>query len=308
MKRIARKMPNAIDIGMRESWLSRYFLALRPHQWLKNSLVALPAIAAHHFTTSDVLTVLLAFISFSLGASSIYLINDMIDIPYDRTHPQKRHRALAAGVMPLSHALMLLAVFAMLSIGLAFMLPWAFTLTLIAYFGLSMGYSFYLKSKLMIDVVSLAMLYGIRVFAGAAATGIALSHWLVGFCFFIFLCLALVKRTAEVLGAAAENTDKIMGRDYRQIDLQTITGLTAAAGFVAVLVLAFYISSPDVVAIYTRPELLWGICVILIYWVGRVCFLTGRGEMHEDPVIFAATDRVSLLTCALIVAVFLAAL
>jgi 4-hydroxybenzoate polyprenyltransferase len=251
---------------------------------------------------------MLAFVSFSFGASSIYLINDMIDLPHDRTHPQKRHRVLAAGVVPLSHAAVLLCIIASLSAAAALTLPWAFMAVLITYFGLSISYSVYLKRKVMIDVVALAMLYGVRVLAGAAATAIPLSHWLVGFCFFIFLCLALIKRTTEMIAVSPEVTGKIRGRAYRRSDLETMTALTAAAGFVAVLVLALYINSPDVLALYRRPELLWGICIVLVYWLGRICLLVGRGEMHDDPVVFAATDRISLLAGALIVAVFLVAL
>ena len=308
LRRIARQLPNVIDIGTRRFTVKRYVSALRPHQSLKNALIALPTIAGHDFNVSVLLAVVFAFVSFCFGASSVYLVNDVIDLPHDRAHPQKRHRSIAAGVMPLSHAAVLLAILAGLSIGAALMLPWTFMLALLAYFGLSMSYSLYLKRKLMIDVVALAALYGIRVLAGGAATGILLSHWLVGFCFFIFLSLALVKRTSEMICLPPNTVGKIKGRGYYLEDLQSITALTAASGFVAVLVLALYINSIEVKALYRHPELLWGICIILVYWLGRVYFLTGRGQMHQDPVIFAATDRISLLAGTLVVAVFLAAL
>jgi 4-hydroxybenzoate polyprenyltransferase len=253
--------------------------------------------------------VIAAFASFSLGASSAYLINDMLDLPHDRAHVEKRHRPLAAGVLPLSHALAMCLTTAISSVTLAMlMLPWSFLVVLTAYFGLTGTYAFYLKRKLMIDVVALAALYGLRVLAGGAATGIVLSQWLVGFCFFIFLCLALVKRTSEMIALPEDNFEKIKGRGYRRTDLPTITALTAASGFVAVLVLALYIASPDVKALYSRPELLWGICVVLVYWLGRAIFLTGRGEMRQDPVVFAAMDKVSLMAGGVVVAVFLAAL
>ena len=308
VKRLSAELPTTIALSTRQQAFLPYLQALRPHQWLKNGLVALPALAGHDFSSGGLLAVLVAFASFSLGASSVYLVNDMLDLPHDRAHPEKRHRSLAAGTIQLSHAVVMLGVVAALSIMLAFTLPPAFMAVLITYFGLSMGYAVYLKRKLMIDVVALSALYGIRVLAGGAATGIVLSQWLVGFCFFIFLSLALVKRTTEMMAMAPGNVGKIKGRGYRRTDLQTITGLTAASGFVAVLVLALYISSPDVRPLYRHPELLWGICVLLVYWLGRVCFLTGRGEMNQDPVIFAATDRISLLTGVLVVGVFLAAL
>lgn len=307
-ERVRSELPEAIVLGTRKPELGAYLRALRPHQWLKNGLVALPALAAHSFSVDGIITVLIAIASFSLGASSIYLVNDMLDLPHDRAHPAKRHRALAAGAVPLVHGIALFAVTAALSIALALLLPVAFIAILIVYMALSLSYSVYLKRKLMIDVVALAALYGIRVLAGGAAAGIALSHWLVGFCFFIFLSLALVKRTTEMMTLPQRSVGKIKGRGYRRMDLQTITALTAASGFVAVLVLALYINSPDVTTLYHRPELLWGVCLVLVYWLGRVCFITGRGEMHQDPVIFAVTDRISLIAGALVVAIFLAAL
>lgn len=308
VRRISSELPELISLGTRKFEVAPYLRALRPHQWLKNALVALPALAAHDFRLSSLMTVVMAIVSFSLGASSIYIVNDMLDLPHDRAHPKKRHRSIAAGSVPLSHATLLFLVTAALSLATASMLPLPFFLVLVAYVALSLSYSVYLKRKLMIDVVVLAGLYGMRVLAGGAATGVPLSHWLVGFCFFIFLSLALVKRTTEMLTLPDDSVEKIKGRGYRRVDLQIITALTAASGFVAVLVLALYINSAEVTALYRHPELLWGVCVILVYWLGRICFLTGRGEMNQDPVIFAVTDRISLFAGVLVVATFFVAL
>jgi 4-hydroxybenzoate polyprenyltransferase/phosphoserine phosphatase len=285
-----------------------YFEALRPHQWLKNTLLFLPALAGHAFSGQALIPVLIAFASFCFGASSIYLINDMVDLPHDRAHPEKRHRPFAAGIVPVSHGAILFLFTAALSLALAMLLPSAFLVALAGYSALSLSYSLYLKRKLMVDVVALAALYGIRVLAGSAVTGIVLSQWLVGFCFFIFLSLALMKRTTEILQLPEESENNIKGRGYRRTDLPVLIALMAASGFVAVLVLALYINSPDVTTLYLRPDLLWGICIALVYWLGRAFFLTGRGEMRQDPVIFAATDRNSLLTGLVIVLLFLAAI
>ena len=211
IKRLSSELPATVALSTRRLAIRPYLLALRPHQWLKNSLVALPAIAGHEFSIGGLFAVLVAFTSFSLGASSIYLVNDMLDLPHDRAHPEKRYRSLAAGTVSVSQAIVLLGLVATLSIVLALMLPPGFMLVLIAYFGLSISYSVYLKRKLMIDVVALSALYGIRVLAGGAATGIVLSHWLVGFCFFIFLSLAMVKRTAEMMALAPTNVGNIKG-------------------------------------------------------------------------------------------------
>ena len=292
----------------REGTAIAYLKALRPHQWLKNTLLFLPALAGHAFTEQALIPVLIAFASFCLGASSIYLINDMVDLPHDRAHPEKRHRPFAAGIIPVSHGAIYFLFVAALSLALSILLPPAFLIALAGYFCLSLSYSLYLKRKLMVDVVALAALYGIRVLAGSAVTGIVLSQWLVGFCFFIFLSLALMKRTTEIIQLPEANDDNIKGRDYRRTDLPVLNALTVASGFVGVLILALYINSPDVTVLYQRPDLLWGICVALVYWLGRAFFLTGRGEMRQDPVIFAATDRNSLLTVLLIVLLFIAAI
>jgi 4-hydroxybenzoate polyprenyltransferase len=308
VQRVRRELPEIVALHTLDFSAIPYLQALRPHQWLKNTLLALPAVAGHDFRIGTFFAVLTAFISFSIGASGVYLVNDVLDLPHDRAHPEKRYRSLAAGAISLSHAVVLLCLIATLSVILALTLPWAFLLVLVVYFGLSLSYSFYLKRKLMIDVVALAALYGIRVLAGGAATGIALSRWLVAFCFFTFLSLALMKRAAELISLSETAPDKISGRGYRRTDLPVIYALTTAAGLVAVLVLALYINSPDVTMFYRRPDLLWGICIILVYWLGRAFFLTGRGEMRQDPVVFAITDRISLLTGALVATVFLFAL
>lgn len=308
VERLRSRFPDLIALTVRQRTILPYFLALRPHQWLKNGLIILPAIAAHAFGVNDLFAALIAVLSFSLAASCVYLLNDMLDLPHDRAHPKKRHRSLAAGAIPLSHAIFIATAAAILSFALALILPTIFAAVLVTYIGASITYSLYLKRKLMIDVVALAGLYGIRVLAGGAATGIVLSHWLVGFCFFIFLSLALVKRMAEMIALPPATDNTIKGRGYRREDLQTVSGLAAASGLVAVLVLALYINSIEVRGLYHYPELLWGICIILVYWLGRVYFLTGRGEMHQDPVIFAATDRISLLTGILVVGMFLVAL
>ena len=285
-----------------------YLRALRPHQWLKNLLLFLPALAGHEFSEPTLIPVLIAFASFSLGASSMYALNDWIDLPHDRAHPEKRHRPFAAGIIPANHAVVLSLFLAAISVALAFILPRFFVLSLATYFCLAMSYSFYLKRKLMIDVVALAGLYGIRVVAGSIVTGIVLSQWLSAFCFFIFLSLALMKRTTEITFLPRSSEDNVKGRGYRRADLPILNALTVASGFVAVLILALYINSPDVKVLYRMPDLLWGICVILVYWLGRSFLLTGRGEMRQDPVVFAATDHNSLLAGILIVAVFLAAI
>jgi 4-hydroxybenzoate polyprenyltransferase len=177
---------------------------------------------------------------------------------------------------------------------------------LAGYYALALAYSLRLKRQMMIDVVALTSLYGIRLAAGSVAMMVPMSQWLMALSFFLFLCLALVKRCTELIDRAQAGTAEAAGRAYRNEDLSILEAMAAASGYVAVLVLALYINSPAVAVLYRRPQILWLICVVLIYWISRILLLTRRGEMHDDPVIFAVTDRVSL-ACGTLVAVLMAA-
>ena len=266
--------------------------AVRPHQWVKNLLVALPAVALHRY---DPIPILAAFVSFCLASSSVYLVNDVIDLKRDRKHPSKKRRAVASGRLPFQFAWIIAILLFWASIGVAAMLDGWFIVPLGIYFLLSWSYSLYLKRIMMLDVIVLAMLYGIRVVAGAEASMIALSHWLIAFCFFLFLCLALVKRTADS-----------SGRPYTDDDGQLLISLATASGFTAVVTLVLYIN--DLPLLYDHPNALWGICLVLVYWLGRVFLVTIRGEMHDDPVVFALTDKASWVCAVLAAAIFWAAI
>jgi 4-hydroxybenzoate polyprenyltransferase len=276
--------------------------SMRPYQWLKNVLVALPAIAAHNYMLEATRALVLAFVVFSLCASAVYVINDLIDQENDRTHPRKKHRPFAAGTLTPALGVCLAAGLFLVSLAGALTLPAAFFGTLIFYSALSLAYTFYLKRFVMIDVVVLACLYGFRVIAGAAATGVVLSAWLIVFCVFFFLSLALVKRAAELKASLIEAKSTLAGRGYRPEDFYTVQALAGSAGFVSVLVLGLYLNSETVKQLYRHPNLLWGVGVILIFWIGRAILLAGRGEIHDDPVTYAITDRISVIT------IFLAAI
>ncbi|MGX4770509.1 UbiA family prenyltransferase [Bradyrhizobium guangdongense] len=283
-------------------------LALRPHQWVKNVLLFVPALSAHQFGANTFWTLLLALVSFSLAASAGYLVNDLIDLPHDRNHPEKSLRPLAAGQISAALALGMCVVLLVVSATIAVKLNVIFASSLAVYIVLSLSYSLYLKRKLMIDVVALAALYGIRVIAGGIVTNAMPSDWLVGFCFFVFLSLALVKRTTELMAQPQSHLGKVAGRGYRRADVSMIAAMMVASGFIAVLVLALYINSSDVRVLYHRPVFLWPVCAILTYWLGRLYVLTERGEMRQDPVLFASKDRISLIAGGLISMLFVAAM
>ncbi|WP_207461068.1 UbiA family prenyltransferase [Azospirillum sp. SYSU D00513] len=287
--------------------LKDYLRAMRVHQWLKNLLILVPGLAAHVLTPAALGSALLAFLSFSLCASSVYLLNDLLDLRNDRLHTTKRRRPFASGAVPLVHGMLLFPGLLGASLLLALMVSPAFIGVLAVYYALTLAYSFVLKRQLILDVVSLACLYGMRLAAGGVALGVALSEWLIAFSIFFFLSLALVKRATELVGRVKQGLGAPAGRAYEPGDLPVLEMLAASSGFASALVLALYIHSPEVTTLYQRPGLLWFGGLVLVYWLCRILILTHRGEMNDDPVVFAATDRVSLLCGGLMGLTLLAA-
>jgi 4-hydroxybenzoate polyprenyltransferase/phosphoserine phosphatase len=288
------------------SRLAPYLRALRPHQWAKNFLVFLPVLAAHEFGRLP--AALAAFAAFSLVASSVYLLNDMLDLRADRAHPRKRLRPFAAGAIPLSHGAALAPALALVAaaVAAAFASP-LFLGVLVIYYATTFAYSLVLKRKLIVDVLVLAGLYTIRILGGAAATEVALSPWMLAFSMFLFLALASVKRQSELVDLARDGREAGAGRAYRTDDLPVIRGVALSAGHAAVMVFALYINSPKVSGLYSRPELLWLVCPLLLYWLIRMVMATHRGRMTDDPIVYAAGDRISQLVVAMAGAVVVAA-
>ena len=279
-----------------------YLTALRPHQWLKNILVFLPMMAAHQLDGATLLQSFLAFIAFSLVASSVYVLNDLFDLAADRAHPRKRLRPFASGSIPIAHgnwmALGLLAP----GVIIAALMGGPFLLVMLAYYVLTTAYSLHLKRQIVIDISALAGLYTMRIVAGGVATGIPLSVWLLAFSIFFFFSLAAIKRQAELVDSAERGKLTIIGRGYHVADLPILSMIALGSGYVSVLVMAFYVSSPAVLALYTQPAALWGIGWVLLYWVTRMVMVTHRGAMHDDPVLYAAKDRISQISFLLILA------
>ena len=285
--------------------------ALRLHQWTKNLLVFVPLLAAHAVHGVPLLHACLAFVAFSLCASSVYLLNDLIDLPHDRAHATKRHRPFASGALKLGWAPVLMAALGMVVLALCLVLPPRFAVMLALYYACTLAYSFVLKRRAVWDVMTLAGLYTLRIFAGAAATSIPISLWLLAFSMFLFFCLAIVKRLTEltlfVRRSAAPSAARLAGRGYMAEDLDLLRSMAASSGTMAVLVLALYVNSAEVGPLYPHAEILWGLCPILLFWVSRVLMLANRGLMQEDPVVFALRDRVSLAAGAASLALILAA-
>jgi 4-hydroxybenzoate polyprenyltransferase/phosphoserine phosphatase len=264
--------------------------AMRPHQWLKNLLVFLPLILAHLVELIAIEQAFLAFCAFSLCASSVYILNDLLDLAADRQHPSKRFRPFAAGDLSIVKGVVAMVLLLLASLLLSLLLPPFFLAILIIYYVCTLAYSIRLKEALLIDALTLASLYTLRIIAGAAAVQVRPSFWLLAFSMFLFLSLAFIKRYSELLALAAQGKDSLMGRAYHTVDMENIAQSGIASGYLAVMVMAFYINSEAVVRQYVRPEALWILCPIMLYWISRMWLLTRRGEMHDDPVVFAIRD------------------
>lgn len=288
--------------------LSVWFRALRVHQWLKNLLLFLPIFAAHLISHLPTLaTLLLAFLSFSICASAVYITNDLLDLESDRQHPRKRYRPFASGTLPILYGTLLVPCLGTLSLILAWDVGTAFFGWLITYLVLTTLYSISLKRYLLIDCLVLAGLYTLRVIAGAAAVGVALSFWLLAFSTFIFLSLAFVKRYAELQLQAIYGKTVAPGRGYNISDAPLIQTLGITSGYTSVLVLALYLNSDTVVNLYTLPQLIWLAVPLMLFWISWVWLKAHHGKMHDDPIIFALKDRASLIVAHLLAVVFIAA-
>ena len=288
------------QLGSHQNKLSAWIRLLRPHQWLKNTLVAVPLLISHNFTPDILLETLLAFVAFSLCASSVYIINDLVDIQADRVHPTKRARPFASGELSvIAGALMALALAVFAFLLAASMSP-IFLGMLALYYVTASAYSFYLKRKMIIDVVTLAGLYTLRVIAGAVAGGLIVSQWILAFSMYLFLALALIKRHAEMTILYDAGLPEPTNRNYRISDLSVIAGLAAAAGYSAVLVFALYVSSDTALGHFSYPEVLWLACPVLLFWISRLLLLSHRHLVQDDPIIFAVKDRVSWISGAVI--------
>ncbi|MBN2163717.1 MAG: UbiA family prenyltransferase [Pontiellaceae bacterium] len=284
--------------------------AMRCEQWLKNVLIFTPMLLAHRLgETTCIIQTLLAFFSFSLAASSIYVLNDLFDLSADQHHPRKCRRPFASGDLPISSGALLMPLLAGASLALCLLLPTPFLWVLLTYYAITTLYSWRLKQLTITDVLTLAILYSMRIFAGAVASCTPASTWFIEFAIFLFLSLALVKRLSELREIEdAPEQQAHRERGYRASDLPLLLGFGAASGYISVLVFTMYLGSENVARLYDRPDILWIFCPLLLYWITRIWHLAWRGEMHDDPLAFAARDFHTYLVGALGVAAILFAI
>ncbi len=294
--------PDARTVSSRESSLPWLIRAARPYQWSKNVLVFVPVLNPMHLSVQHSLEALAAFICFCAAASSIYLINDILDLEADRQHPRKRNRPFASGRSPVSHGLAAaILLFSGALLGSWFVAP-IFAGALLLYVFITINYSIWMKRYALLDVVVLAGLYTMRIIAGGAATGVELTLWLLGFSIFLFSSLAFAKRYSEVVELLDENRPEAPGRGYRAGDQNVLMAIGASSGMASVLTLALYLNSTTASGLYSNPEYLWIICPLLLYWISRIWLAAQRRRLTDDPIVFALSDRASraILAAALV--------
>ena len=295
---LERKTKKVSDL--KYSWKSKkaglkdYAKALRAYQWIKNLLIFVPLITSHSFNSFKLVKeAAWAFFAFSFVASAGYLINDLMDLNSDRLHPRKRLRPFASGKLSIVTGIILIFVLLAGGIFIASQLNLLFLIILIVYFIISFSYSIYFKKIVLYDVFILAMLYSARVIAGGVVTNISISFWLIAFSTFIFLSLAFVKRYSELMKINTEDGLMNRGREYMPADLNLLQIMGIVSGFLSVVVFSLYIDSYEVVQLYSHPKILWSVSLLFLFWISRIWFITIRGDMTDDPIIFAVKDVTS---------------
>lgn len=305
---VRRSVPIEREFPVRRFNLLTWLRALRVHQWAKNLLVFVPLLTAFAFwELGAIFTAALAFVNFSLAGSATYLVNDLLDLNNDRAHPRKNRRPLASGELTIPAAMMMATILLTAGLTLAYFVGAPFFLALLTYLIITSAYSWTLKKVMLIDVLILASLYTLRILAGALAIDVAISSWLLLFSIFIFFSLALVKRCSELVSLRDTAGTATRGRNYRVSDLAILWPMGVGAGLCSVIVFAMFISTMSVSQDYETPQLMWLAVIGLTYWISRLWIKTARGEMHDDPLVFALKDFGSRFTIAAIIAVTLVA-
>jgi len=284
--------------------------ALRVHQWVKNLLLFVPVVLDHKLFSPEVMAKsATAFLAFCCAASSAYILNDLLDLEADRQHPTKRARPFAAGTLSPAVGRALIPVLLLIAFGASLVaLPAGFVVLLAVYVVLTTAYSLLLKRFAVVDVLLLATLYTLRVLAGIAAAQVRFSTWLLAFSMFLFLSLAFLKRFTEVSAMEGDATEQVRRRGYIRGDREWLGSMGGASGYLSVLVLALYINSEQVVALYRVPLLLWLVCPLLLFWTSRMWLLAHRGRIHDDPIVATVRDPVSYVLGALVAVVMYFAL
>jgi len=282
---------------------SHIFKIIRPHQWVKNILVFVPMLMSHSLNINNFILSTKAFIIFSLVASSIYIINDIVDIKSDQKHPYKRNRPLAAGLININQCKYI--IFSLLFFCIFFLIDTNknFLILIISYFIISNLYTFIFKKYVVIDLLILASLYTTRIIGGGLITDISISIWLLSFSVFFFLSLAAIKRQIEITNFKKNKKVRIAGRGYIVSDQKIINMIVVCSGYMSILILVLYINSPQVINLYSSPSILWGICLIMLFWISRIMLMSSRKKIEDDPIVYAIKDKISYICLLLILCI-----
>ncbi len=280
--------------------------AMRVYQWSKNFLVFAPVFLSHTiFQGPRFLHAAEAFLAFSTAASALYIVNDLLDLEADRQHPRKRFRPFAQGRLGIGQGKLMAAILFFLAAAISLLMPLQAGMGIALYVFTGLFYSFYLKRLLFVDVITLAGLYTLRLLVGGLATAVTISPWTLAFSIFVFTSLAICKRLSELRACDLQQNPLLPARAYSQNDLVSLTSLSSSSGYAAVVVLALYFNSPEVMVLYQHPRVMWLLLPLLTYWISRAIVIANRGEMHHDPIVFAFGDLASwvagLLTLAIVV-------
>ena len=279
------------------------FKILRPYQWVKNSLVFVPMIMSHKLILENFFLSLKAFVIFSLVASIVYVINDISDVKSDQKHPYKKYRPLAARLITVKQCKILTLFLVIFCSLFLFNINTKFFLLIISYFVISNLYTFIFKKFVFIDLLILATLYTLRIIGGGLITDISISIWLLSFSIFFFISLASIKRHIELINAKKLKYEKISGRGYVINDKKTINLISVSTSYISILVLILYINSPQVLNLYSSPNILWVICIIMFFWISRIINVAKKGEIKDDPIVYAIKDKISYLCLLLILCI-----
>ena len=308
LERTRAKFKTAVEFKLPSITVRDFIKAIRVHQWVKNTLIFIPYILEHQFDDlSKFFALVLAFFCLSFLASSTYIINDLLDLEADRKNKTKRLRAFASGLISVKHAVIIMSALFATTLALAAQLNPPFQLILAVYLISTLSYTLFFKNVVMLDVCILAGMYTLRVIGGGVVIEAEWSFWLLAFSMFLFFSLALVKRVSELENLKNQQGPTSAVRGYRVADLPVLIGAGISSGMLSILVVALYINAEKVLQMYAFPQALWLICPLLLYWISRIWIHTVRGEMHEDPILFAIRDRVSLLTAGFAATIVLCA-
>ena len=280
------------------------FKIIRPHQWVKNVLVFTPLFMSHNFDFNNLILSTKAFIIFSLIASSIYVINDIVDLKSDQNHPFKKYRPLAAKLITVNHCKILILILLALVTVLLLNVNKEFIMIIISYFILSNLYTFFFKKIVIIDLLILSLLYTSRILGGGYIADTSTSLSLLLFSVFFFTSLAAVKRLIELVNIIRFKKKKIHGREYTIKHKKMIYWIAILTGWISILVLIFHINSPVVIKQYSFPDILWIICFVMLFWISRIIYVSNKGQIKDDPIVYAVSDKISYLCLAIILFIF----